>query len=236
MNYNRVSLDTCVLLNYIQIPFESDRGSEDLLSHENVTRIIGTVVYEELENRRSVRNQVYLDLLCVAESLDLDSGDMTIPIYEFEARDVELPDDDLDVTSNDLDHIEDIQWDLVGAEDQEDLDDRISDLREKIRYMKARRREVDAATELFEKEYNNQLADAIDKEIHNRQDAAVISQTVAWKYDNRNIDPIPEILVTLDSKDLLDKEEDINDVIEEEYSVGSTISIKRPEDVLEQLQ
>lgn len=236
MNYNRISLDTCVLLNYIQIPFESDQGSEDLLSHENVTRIIGSVVYEELENRRSVRNQVYLDLLCVAESLDLDSGDMTIPIYEFEARDVELPADDLDVTSNDLDHIEDIQWDLVGAEDQEDLDDRISDLREKIRYMKARRREVDAATELFEKEYNNQLADAIDEEIHNRQDAAVIAQTVAWKYDNKNIDPIPEILVTLDSKDLLDKEEDINDVIEEEYSVGSTISIKRPEDILEQLQ
>lgn len=235
MNYNRVSLDTCVLLNYIQIPFESDQGSEDLLRHENVTRIIGSVVYEELENRRSVRNQVYLDLLCVAESLDLDSGDMTIPIYEFEARDVELPDDDLDVTSNDLDHIEDIQWDLVGAEDQEDLDDRISDLREKIRYMKARRREVDAATELFEKEYNNQLADAIEREIHNRQDAAVIAQTVAWKYDNRNLDPIPEILVTLDSKDLLDKEEDINDVIEEEYSVGSTISIKHPENVLEQL-
>jgi len=235
MNYNRISLDTCVLLNYIQIPFERDRGSEDLLRHEDITRVIGSVVYEELENRRSTRNQVYFDLLCVAESLDLDSGDMTIPIYEFEARDVELPDDDLSVTGNDLDHIEDVQWDLLGAEGQDDLNDRISDLREKIRYMKARRREVDTATELFEKEYDTQLADAIEKEIHNRQDAAVIAQTVAWKYDNRDIDPIPEILVTLDSKDMLDREEEINDVIKEKYSVGSMISIKCPVDLLEQL-
>lgn len=235
MNYNRISIDTCVLLNYIQAPFERDHGSEDLLRYEDITRVIGSVVYEELENRRSVRNQVYFDLLCVAESLDLDSGDMTIPIYEFEARDVELPDDDLSVTGNDLDHIEDIQWDLVGAEDQDNLDDRISDLREKIRYMKARRREVDAATELFEKEYDTELADAIEKEIHNRQDAAVIAQTVAWKYDNRDIDPVPEILVTLDAKDMLDGEKEINDVINEKYSVGSTISIKSPVDFLEQL-
>lgn len=235
MNYNRISLDTCVLLNYIQIPFEQDQGSEDLLRYEDITRVIGSVVYEELENRRSVRNQVYFDLLCVAESLDLDSGDMTIPIYEFEARDVELPDDDLGVTGNDLDHIEDIQWDLVGAEDQDDLNDRISDLREKIRYMKARRREVDAATKRFKKEYDTQLADAIESEINNRQDAAVIAQTVAWKYDNRDIDPIPEILVTLDSKDMLNKEKEINDVIKSIYSVGSTISIKFPVDFLEQL-
>jgi len=169
------------------------------------------------------------------ESLDLDSGDMTVPIYEFEARDVELPDDDQSVTGNDLDHIKDIQWDLVGAEDQSHLDDRISDLREKIRYMKARRREVDAATELFQKEYDTQLADSIEREIHNRQDAAVIAQTVAWKYDNRDIDPIPEILVTLDSKDMLGREEEINDVIKEKYSVGSTISIRSPMGLLEQL-
>lgn len=235
MNYNRISLDTCVLLNYIQSPFERDQGSEELLRHEEITRIIGSVVCEELENRRSVRKQVYFDLLCVAESLDLDSGDMTIPIYEFEARDIELPDDNLNVTGNDLSHIKDIQWDLVGAEDQDDLDARIFDIREKIRYMKARRREVGAATEQFEKEYNTQLADAIEDEIYNRQDAAVIAQTVAWKYENRDIDPIPEILATLDSKDMLDKEEEINDVIVQEYSVGSTISIKAPVDVLEQV-
>lgn len=235
MNYTRIFLDTSVLLNYIQIPFESDRGSNELLRHNDLTRVIGSVVYEELENRRSVRNQVYLDLLCVAESLDLDSGDMTVPIYEFEARDVDLPNDDLKVTNNDLDHIEDLQWDLVGADDQDDLDDRISDLREKIRYMKARRREVDAATERFEKEYNNQLADAIEEEIFNRQDAAVLAQTVAWKYDNRDIDPVPEIIVTLDSKDMLDKESEINSAIRDEYSVGSTISIKCPEDILDEL-
>jgi len=90
---------------------------------------------------------------------------MTVPIYEFEAQDIDLPNDDIKVTNNDLNHIEDLQWDLVGADDQDDLDDRISDLREKIRYMKARRREVDAATERFEKEYNNQLAGAIEEEI-----------------------------------------------------------------------
>jgi hypothetical protein len=235
MNYTRIFLDTCVLLNYIQVPFEPDRGSNELLGRDDLTRVIGSVVYEELENRRSVRTQVYLDLLCVAESLDLDSGDMTVPIYEFEARDVDLPNDDLKVTNHDLDHIEDLQWDLVGADDQDDLNDRISDLREKIRYMKARRREVDAATERFEKEYNNQLADAIEEVIFSRQDAAVLAQTVAWKYDNRDIDPVPEIIVTLDSKDMLSKESEINTAIRDEYSVGSTISIKCPEDILNEL-
>jgi hypothetical protein len=161
---------------------------------------------------------------------------MTVPIYEFEAQDIDLPNDDIKVTNNDLNHIEDLQWDLVGADDQDDLDDRISDLREKIRYMKARRREVDAATERFEKEYNNQLAGAIEEEIFNRQDAAVLAQTVAWKYDNRDIDPVPEIIVTLDLKDMIDKESEINSAIRDEYSVGSTISIKCPEDILDELE
>ncbi|QFU83379.1 hypothetical protein [Natronorubrum aibiense] len=233
-NRKRVCVDTSVLLNYIQVPFETDQDSSEFLESEDLTKTVGSVVRQELEDRRLVRKQAYLDLLCVAESLDLDSGDMTVPIYEFEPRDVDLP-DDVDVTDHDYNHIEELQWELVGADDQEELDNRLSNLRKKIRYMKSRKRKADTHTQRFNKEFSDKLADAIDDEIDNRKDAAVLAQTVAWKYDNRDLDPVPEIIVTLDKYDMIEKEYEINEAIKDTYSIGSMITIESPESFLEAL-
>lgn len=231
----RVYLDSSVVLNFIQSPFEGDKGSSKIIHHTGLVCDIGSVAKQEVQSRRTVRYQVYLDLLTVAEDLELNNSDAIVPIYDFEPRDVEIPDDDLKVTGNDIKHIKKIQQSLYGSEDQEDLESRIFKIREAIRQMDSQERIALMRVDEFEEEYDTDLADAINDEISNRQDAAVLAQAVAWRSHYHSNGQGPDTVLMLDWGDMINRKEDINRVIVKERSKRSKVDINPPHDFLEGL-
>lgn len=231
----RAYLDSSVVLNYIQSPFEKDQRSGEIIHHDSLSCDIGSVAKDEVQDRRTVRYQIYLDLLTVAEGLELDDVDAIIPIYDFEPRDVELPDEDLNVTKNDISHIKEIQESLYGSEDQEDFENRIFGIREAIRQMDSQERIALMRMDEFNEEYDTSLVDAIDDEICNRKDAAVLAQAVAWRLYYYSNGQGPETVLTLDWGDMINRKESINTAIVRERSTGSKINISSPDEFLQEL-
>jgi predicted nucleic acid-binding protein len=211
---SRVFADTCILLNFVQSEWEGDVTSE-LITHDTIDIVISQSVYEEFESVCDRRQNIYPDFL---DFLLKEEGE--IEDYDPSSRRVYFD-------SNDVKHIRSIQYELADVEDRREVQYRlrrfISAAESRIEYLKSRYEDevVDPYVPLG-------LRFALDREIENSADVRVITDAAAWTANGGS-----SILVTGDSRDIVDRSEDINEVISNEQDSDWALVISIPQEVLE---
>ncbi len=207
-----VFVDTCVLLNFIQQEWETTR-SKSLVESELVELVVSESVKNELDNVSNRRTDIYKDLV---EFLMEEEGD--IENYGLDDRRVYIG-------KNDAKHVRDIQMTLASLDDSREV------LRRFRRYLKA----IDRRLKFLEQQLEDnivfpsgslELEFAVHGLIGNDNDATIVTDAAGWTADGGS-----GILVTLDSGDLLDYEEDIADLLEEEVGSEWILDIRTPEGV-----
>lgn len=216
---SQLFLDTSVLLNYVQVWLEGDGGSVAVVESDH-DKFICTTVKEELDTRCSTRRQIYIDLRKFVEQ---EEGQSEVhPIFNYEVLDFEHRNPSVAVTDNDRDHLRDLQMEFASIDD----DDKFYELRKFIRSVKSRKRTVDREVTVYSRNYKSDLVDDINSCIDNHQDSLVLAQGAAWRNDNSG-----DTVVTLDYRDMIDEESEINDAIEIHYSPSHRLNIVSPDAV-----
>jgi hypothetical protein len=216
---SQLFLDTSILLNYVQVWLEEDEGSVAVVESDH-HKFICTIVKEELDTRCSTRRQIYIDLRKFVEQEESQSE--VHPIFNYEVLDFEYRNPSVAVTNNDRDHLRDLQMEFASISD----DDKFYELRKFIRSVKSRKRTVDGEVTVYSGNHKPDLVDDINSCIDNHQDSLVLAQGAAWRNDNSG-----DTVVTLDYKDMIDKESEINDAIEFHYGPSHRLNIVSPDAV-----
>jgi predicted nucleic acid-binding protein len=210
----QVFADTCILLNFVQSEWEGDVTS-DLINHNTIDIVISQSVYEEFENVCDRRQDIYPDFL---DFLLEEEGE--IEDYDPNSRRVYFD-------SNDVKHIRSIQYELADVEDRREVQYRLR------RFISA----AESRIEYLKSKYEDEVVDpyvplglrfALDREIENSADVRVITDAAAWTANGGS-----SILVTGDSRDIVDRSEDINEVISNEQDSDWALVISIPQEVLE---
>lgn len=216
---SQLFLDTSVLLNYVQVWLEGDDGSVAVVEG-NHDKFIGKTVKGELDTRCSTRRQIYIDLRKFVEQEE-DQSEVH-PLFNYEVLDFENQNPSVPVSDNDRDHLRDLQMEFVSIED----DDKFYELRKFIRSVKSRKRKVDGEVTVYPGAHKSDLVDDINSCIDNYQDSLVLAQGAAWRNDNSG-----DTVVSLDYGDMIDRESEINDAIEVNYSSSHRLNIVTPDAV-----
>ncbi|XGI83046.1 hypothetical protein ACEU6E_07120 [Halorutilales archaeon Cl-col2-1] len=215
---SQLFLDTSVLLNYVQVWLEGDEGSISVIEGRD-DKFISTEVEDEFEMRCSTRGQIYIDLRKFVEQ---ESDSETHPIFRYEVIDFESRNPSVKVTDNDRDHLRDLQMEFASIDDE----NKFYELRKFIRSVRSRKRTVKKRTKIYTGDHKDELAEDIDSRIDNYQDSIVLAQGAVWcDHCGGNM------VVTLDYRDMIDRESDINDAIEKHYSSEHHLNIIPPDEV-----
>ncbi|MFK5603760.1 hypothetical protein [Haloferax volcanii] len=212
---SQLFLDTSVLLNYVQVWLEGDKGSVAIIEGDH-EKFICTTVNEELDERCSTRRQIYIDLRKFVEQ---ENQSEVHPIFNYEVLDFENRNPSVSVTDNDREHLRDLQMGFASIDDE----DKFYELRKFIRSVKSRKRTVDTEVTIYTGSHKSDLVDEINSRIENYQDSLVLAQGAAWHNEGSG-----DTVVTLDSGDMVDKESDVNDAIELHYTSGHQLNIVPP--------
>lgn len=188
---DEVFCDTCVLLNYVQSEWEYDRSSV-LLEDEDWVIVIGENVEEEFTDVTDRRTRIYPDFLDFLLEQDGEIGEYSPSID--------------DVQANDFDHINEIQMKLASM-------DREAALRRVRRYTSRVERKVQKILEEYVDEVVPTMTPlglgfALAKVVPNEADCNVLEDATGWARDGGS-----GVVATLDSSDLIDLIEEINDVL-----------------------
>jgi len=210
-----VFADTCILLNFVQREWEGDRSST-LLESDLIKVIISQSVYEEFENVCERREDIYPDFL---DFLLEEEGE--IEDYDPASRRIYFD-------SNDIGHIRSIQYELADMDDRREVQYRLR------RFIKAAASRIEYLESKFDDEkivdpfVPLDLRFELDKLIEHSADVRVITDAAAWTANGGS-----SVLVTLDSEDIRDQPEQINETLRTEQSDEWTLSITVPKRVLD---
>lgn len=210
-----VFADTCILLNFVQREWEGDRSST-LIECAIAEIIISQSVYEEFENVCERREDVYPDFL---DFLLDEEGE--IEDYDPASRRIYFD-------SNDIGHVRSIQYELADLENRREVQYRLR------RFIKA----AESRIEYLESKFDDEkivdpfvplgLRFELDKLIEHSADVRVITDAAAWTANGGS-----SVLITLDSEDIHDHAEQINETLQTEQSDEWTLKIAIPQRVLD---
>jgi hypothetical protein len=203
-----VFLDTCILLNYLYRRWEGDKVSA-LLEQESLDHVVSESVIQEFETVCDRRGDIYPDLLDYL--IEEETG-----VEHFDPY----------VAGNDRRHLRTILGELAQIEDRREVQARVRHfLRElEARVETVREELLDNIVELNPYiELQFRVADVID----NHDDVKVVCDAAYWCAECEGDGP----LVTLDSRDLIDNEADINETLIEEKDEAWRIEITIPKAV-----
>lgn len=213
-SHDEVFADTCVLLNFVQQEWGRDHCTR-LVESQTVELIVSPNVIEELESVTERRRDVYEDLL---DFLLAEEG--TIEEYDPDDRRVYI-------SENDAGHVRDLQMTLAQ------LDDRREILRRLRRFVRAADSRVDHLQASLEGNTVDPMAPfelelALGRLLDHGADARIVTDAAGWTADGGS-----GTVVTLDSEDLLDREEAIADLLLSEQGPDWVVNLVAPEAVLE---
>ena len=203
--------DTCILLNFVQQEWERDRTS-DLLEGTDVRFVISEAVEEEFENKTDIRADAYNDLLTAVLSDEDELSDFTP-----------------DVWGNDEQHL----YELIGH--LETLDPEVAATKFRQYQRKFRSRTEYVLAELIHEVVFTApplfFASTLHDVVSNENDCQVLAQVADWAHNGGS-----GVFVTMDRKDILEKESSINECIDDEYDDGTMLVILAPEAALKRAQ
>jgi hypothetical protein len=208
-NCSEVYFDTSVLLNFV---LDSDGDSEYLLLRHDCLVVIGEKVEEEFGTVPERRKLLYEDMAYV-----VSSGESAVEDY--------VPNDDLDLTSNDKRKMREVAGELAGLDDAEVL----RRLREREREIGRRESRATAVIdEVVSLNDDLELQFALNRVIDNEDDCQVIADAVGWRRDGGT-----GTVTSSDAEDIVFQREEINDKIRDCHDEDAILSIHFPDQLVE---
>jgi hypothetical protein len=208
-----VFLDTCVLLNYLYQEWEDDRVAE-LLQHDSLSHVVSESVLEEFEIVLERREPVYDDF--VSYLVDVDG------------RPAEFDPDERDVwvAGNDRRHVRAIQYVLSQANSRQEAQARLRQVLRAIELRAGQLREQ-LLDEVVERNPQIELHFRVDGVIPNSADVKVVCDAAYWCAHTPHAGPF----VSLDTDDIVQCRDEINDTLRAERDDSWCLEIIVPEDV-----
>jgi hypothetical protein len=231
----RIYSDTSVLLSYIQHWVEQNDAVPEIIESSEWDIHSGLTVGEELFSRRDVRTNLYTLLLSRSRG-GFPTEEESSPIESMDAE--QLPYICPPPTSNDISHLEELiekfqnlsPGDFVTLNGDEieyqGSDDNPFFLREYKAEARSRTRTIKDLLSICQEEYDEELKGEINNKIDNSQDSKVLAEAVEWRYvysENQ-----PNKVVTLDRRDMFEKETEINKAIADVRSEHARLDITMP--------
>jgi hypothetical protein len=182
---------------------------------DGIEVVISDSVYEEFEAVCDRRSDIYPDFIdfLLEEEGEIEDFDPASRRTYFD--------------SNDVTHIRNIQYELADADDRREV---LYQLRQYVRAAEARieyleERFEDAVVELYPP---LGLRFALDDLIDHSADVRVVTDAAAWAADGGSA-----ILVTLDAEDILDRADEINEILRAEQGEDWALVFTVPDGVLD---
>jgi len=214
-----VFLDTSVVLNRVHREVETNRGSAELYSCEQIDMTLGSTVVDEINRRIDVRKMVYRDMSAFINNSSKSDDDDVHIVYKYDVctRDAAQ---ELDLTDHDITHIRNLQHHVAS-----DCDKPAYILRKYNRMIKKRCDSQIQDYGTFENTGDEDLARDIGDRIQNHSDGKVLSQAVKWKHVRENNEGVTVEAVISDDRDMHTNEDEINEEITDHNSRFSTLKI-----------
>ncbi|KTG11395.1 hypothetical protein AUR64_03830 [Haloprofundus marisrubri] len=204
-----VFADTCILLNYLLQEWERDHTVE-LLESESVEIVVSETVQTELKTAIERRAELYKDLLRY-----LRQGGAPEEYEDWESR--------IFIQGNDARHLRGILMSLSQEEGQQLAQRK---LRRFVRRLDAKVEYIFSdlvSPEIRPENPSIELSFALSTVVDNTDDCRVIGDVALWTQDEGS-----GVFTTLDTSDIVNTEDQINEVLTEQCGSSSTLQIVVP--------
>ncbi len=207
---DEVFCDTCVLLDYVLD--QGNEGARELLIEADDPKVISEKVESEFNKVPDRREDIYLDFMKI-----ITSDDTTVEETEIGEREYLSP--------NDMGFFEQLKEEVVEGDSPTE---RLKILREKQKLIDRRFGQTqEIISRICEQNDDFGLLLNISKIVSNEDDCQVISDAVKWAMNGGS-----GKLTTLDSKDIIQNSDAINDAISDYHEEPPELHIMRPTDSL----
>lgn len=201
-----VFCDTCVLISYVLD--QNNKGARKLLLESELEKAISEKVKEEFQRVPDRKDEIYFDFIDVITSERDDIGEQKAGDRDYIRR-------------NDVDFFNRLRDEIQQGESKKE---KMRILRETQKVADRRYGRVqEIVGEPYPRNDDMGLLFRLGREVSNEDDCQVVCDAVRW-----NLNGESGKFATLDKKDLLSNEREINDAIESKKGSEGTLEISLP--------